>query len=91
MLFTVVVKESNCENVLLHTVMVLVKVLYLLVSHNLTVASYEPEANSNSLLGDQANDDTHPLCEVSVPLMIWPSVIEYKELLYSNIVKIQYV
>ena len=30
------------------------------VSQSFTVMSYDPEISSNSLLGDQATEDTHP-------------------------------
>ena len=36
------------------------KLTNLRVSQSFTVMSYDPEISSNSLLGDQATEDTHP-------------------------------
>ena len=35
--------------------------------------SYDPEISSNSLLGDQATEDTHPWCDVRVFFTTAPS------------------
>ena len=43
------------------------------VSQSFTVMSYDPEINSNSLLGDQATEDTHPWCDVRVFFTTAPS------------------
>ena len=48
-------------------------VTYLRVSQSLTVMSYDPEISSNSLLGDQATEDTQPWCDVSVFFTTAPS------------------
>ena len=43
------------------------------VSQSFTVMSYDPEISSNSLLGDQATEDTHPWCDVRAFFTTAPS------------------